>query len=394
MSNIVDNDINGINYTSAKTLGFVTITEEDLSPGKLGIYIPTHLTKIGGGNSEVNAEMRDSIFANDSSCPITVNKSVKQRNYMEVEYIGGSNMTLPKIAKGEPLYIYFIDGDIKRPRFTLEKTDQTLRKTEKLKYFINAKSSVDDPDSEEYEYGIIMDSDDMYMKLYTAANNGEVCVWNILADGKNGTISLGDDKGNAVTIDSNNDSITQETAQGGKLSLVGRDFTADVGKWTINADEILLDAKMGATIQAAMDLILKGLNINETATVGWNVNAVQGNVTTTAMMNIIAPAIALGGGVLIGGPLTMAPPVPGAAPTPAPPGGSSMGKDDAVLGKKVFSVAMAEPLIAILQALMMVVRTESAANATLISNTQITEPMLQAIEPLLQQIKAKTVKGL
>ncbi len=394
MSNIVDNDINGINYTNPKSLGFVTIPEEELSPGKLGIYIPTHLTKIGGGSSEEAAEMNDSIFANDSSCSITVNTSVMQRNYMEVEYIGGCNMTLPEIAKGEALYIYFIDGDIKRPRFTLEKTNQSLRMTEKLKYFINAKTSPDDPDTEEFQYGIIMDSKDMNLKIYTTANNGEVCSWEILIDGKNGTLSYGDDKGNKTTIDSNEDSITNETSQGGKTTLVGRDYTADVGKYTINADEILLDAKMGATIKAAMDLALQGLNINETATVGWNVNAVQSNLTMAAMCNIIAPAIALGGGVLIGGPLAMAPPVPGAPPTPAPPGGSEMGTDSAVLGKKVFSVAMAEPLIAILQAIIMVARVESASNVSPAPNTPITEPMFLAIEPLLQQIKAKTVKGL
>lgn len=137
----------------------------------ISVYIPTLMSEIDMGNTIWNKnETISTSMIKNSNIQINFDKSIKIKNYLDIEPKNISNIAPPKVNIGEKINIKFLDNDIKKCVYTHEDVDEEVRTSDRYHISIKDKEKVSDSDS---TYDFIMDSDTQIIQIKMGQGRGE-----------------------------------------------------------------------------------------------------------------------------------------------------------------------------------------------------------------------------
>lgn len=202
----------------------------------VGAYIPKVMSEIDMGDKPwtKKKQVRSNMIQNNN-LKIEFQPTIVTRNFYNVIPLRTSNTDQPSLNKGENFWVNFLDGDLKKGRYESKMMDESKRTTDRHRVFIKSKASVDGPDK---EYDFVMDSEQQIIALHMDGGRGEVDEYTVEINGKSGTISLKDTKGNKLYLNTKASEVGLVNSSGSKMNVVGG--TANIISGTINltADSI------------------------------------------------------------------------------------------------------------------------------------------------------------
>ena len=284
-------ELQNADHTARKMLGKVLKTQKELKHDTyVGFYVPKVLPLMDAsfGPTDKTENIDSSIFANSGKTKPKVASTLPVANYIKCKYTGYSNISQPIIALAETAWIYFLDGDPKKPYYTNENPEERKRKTDHLEIFVYGKPDVDDiPDD---YYKITISTRDKYLNIHTSKENGEPYTYDFKIDTKKGEVTLTDDKKNFFKLETAAKRFTLQNQSMSQIIMEDRDiksvclgkYSIDCMEYTLNA-KISIDRKAGATITDTAPKI----DFNGTAMV--TTTTVMKQFQVSGMLNSVAP---------------------------------------------------------------------------------------------------------
>lgn len=197
--------------------------------------------------------------------------------------IGQSNRkTPPDVRRGEMVVLYrFSDND--EYWWTTLKNDNRIRRLETVIYtFVNERSENKDIDSNN-SYWIEISTHRKLFHLHTSKNDGEPFEYDIQIDAKNGVVTIADDVGNFIRLDSTNTVITLQNANDTNIILDKENINMNCKDLTVVASGKTLfktpSFHVTGNISSDSGVTNKGVNISSTHVHG-GIKSGPGNTTT------------------------------------------------------------------------------------------------------------------
>ena len=141
---------------------------------------------------------------------------------------GHSNReSAPDVQPSETV-ILFSYADTQDFYWTTIFREPILRRQETVKYMYSNQPSGQEPYDDDSAYWVLIDTVNKSVQLHTSDNDGETCTYDITLDTKAGSLSIADNLGNSVAMDS---------AQGNLTITMTNEVTINAKKFTVNASE-------------------------------------------------------------------------------------------------------------------------------------------------------------
>jgi hypothetical protein len=212
-------------YTAGLIRGIVFKTQEEVShESYVGFYIPKIMGLIdpATGPSETVEPIIATVFANDAEHLLVLPPVIPTVNYIRAKYNYHSNITQPIIALGESAFIFFFEGDYKRPYYTNYGNNEAKRKTDEVKLFVYGKPEADKPGDDSYH--LFLTSKTKKLILHTSKENGEKHTYDLIFNAAESTATLTDDDGNYLTLETEKKRIMIENKDKSSVELTKRNI--------------------------------------------------------------------------------------------------------------------------------------------------------------------------
>lgn len=180
--------------------------------------------------------------------------------------LGQSNrITSPDVIKGETVMLFRV-SDTDEYYWTPLMREPSIRRQETVLYaFGNLPTGLEAWDKET-SYWLEVSTHDKYAHLHTAKNDGEPFEYDIKLDTQAGVLTITDNAGNNIILDSSNNKLTINT-------------NVDV---EVNTQNVTINASEKTTINSPTINLNGDVNINgNTSTSGGNVTLAGGDITMT-----------------------------------------------------------------------------------------------------------------
>ena len=217
----------GLGYLSGNSaLGWIVDNKDDRNT--VGVYIPKLMNGLdfskGANEKDISIDM--SKIKNSKNTKIGKNK-VKVRNYVEIPKMSSGTTGNSMYVRGERCFVEFADQDINsitlRPYGTFE---SPKRPVDRITSFISATGKEKTPLKNDNTYFFDMDSDKSIIHIHMSNKNGEVSEYDIMIDGKAGSIMMSDGKRN-LGILTEDDVISGQNEAGTFFTCKGNTFKAE-----------------------------------------------------------------------------------------------------------------------------------------------------------------------
>lgn len=177
--------------------------------------------KLGYEHNEVDAnkETADVTMMNIDGIPFR--GSVDRESIIEATWLpdgADGRMTSPDVVSGETVRIYRF-GNMDRYYWTTIYREPALRRTEHVVHAYGNLPSGRTPWGIDSSYGNIWSTKDQHVTFYTSQSNGEAFKYLFKLDTKNNTITLKDNIGNGLDVDSSNDKVGIQNAQNTRIEV-------------------------------------------------------------------------------------------------------------------------------------------------------------------------------
>jgi hypothetical protein len=219
------------------TLGIVVKDFETTGKNTLCLFIPRLMMglDIKSGASENVVTIGKSKIKNSQEMMIG-DMTANWQNYVEVPCLQIPNIQLPRYNIGERVYVTFADQDISSIAFLpYSVTDIKKRPVDIVDFGVSARAQDTDPLDDDHFYRLRFDSKtDQKIELVLTKANGEVDMYHLTLDGKNGKITLGDTD-RTMLMDTNEDMFQFENHHGSVWKM-------KEGKVTVDCDDIEYNA--------------------------------------------------------------------------------------------------------------------------------------------------------
>lgn len=213
-----------------------------------------HLAAING---DINSDVHEYIDVGTDSNGDEYRIPIQTSNTVTADWydIGGRNTeTAPDVVVGEEVLLYRY-GNLDSYKWTSLGTHPRRLETVVKRYSNNRDASNNVLD-ESNSYWTKLSTHEKVFIFKTAANDGEVCVFTVYLDTKNGTAGIQDDKGNSISLDSQERIIDLRNGDGTLVTL---------DKTTLNifaVDAINIETKTLTTKADTINTVAKSLNEN------------------------------------------------------------------------------------------------------------------------------------
>lgn len=186
-----------IGFCVKRSVEFSHNMTEDREKG-IGVYIPVLMSEIEMGTAkwEKKVPVDSSCIQNYKDKPKFA-PQVETKNYINCPPLRISNIEQAPIKTGEEVYVKFLDNDIKKPRYTVEGTNENKRDKDRYRMFVKDTSTKSD---ELKQYEMIMDSEAQRIRFTMNNGRGEVSKYQFDIDGCDGYIRMKDDFKNEIMI--------------------------------------------------------------------------------------------------------------------------------------------------------------------------------------------------
>jgi len=190
--------------------------------------------------------------------------------------IGESNqLGAPDVCKGEKVFL-FRYSDLDEYYWSLFENDLRLRKNEKKTFILSNRPNITKDGSElDKAYYITMDTINKYIRLHTDDTDGELCVYDIELNTKEGTLTILDGLENEITLDSGAGSLTINT---------NSKVTTNTPEATINCKTSTVNASDSASITGTNSVSVTSKSVSvtgsDTVSIDGGSVAVKGGVVT------------------------------------------------------------------------------------------------------------------
>lgn len=177
--------------------------------------------KLGYENNEVdtNKETADVIMVNIDGIPFR--GSVDRESIIEATWLpdgADGRMTSPDVVNGETVRIYRF-GNMDRYYWTTIYREPALRRTEHVVHAYGNLPSGRTPWGIDSSYGNIWSTKDQHVTFYTSQSNGEAFKYLFKLNTKNSTITLKDNVGNGLDVDSPSDKVGIQNSQNSRIEV-------------------------------------------------------------------------------------------------------------------------------------------------------------------------------
>lgn len=223
-----------ISKLSLFSLGIVLETKSRTSD-TIKVYPVEELPFVDGNISSFSKSYKNTgVNAKGVSQKIDLSSSVT----LEAKWIpdGVDNrITSPDVVAGETVKIYrFADTD--EYYWATLMREPKLRRKETVCYgFSNIDSGIDSFDKES-SYWFEVSTHDKHIKLHTSNNDGEPFTYDVMLDTATGSLTINDNIGNIVTLNSDAQQIKLINSVGTEFNMEKADLTINVpGTFTVNA---------------------------------------------------------------------------------------------------------------------------------------------------------------
>ena len=210
-------------HYDVKTTG--TVVKDHKDTGKdsiLGVFIPRLMfcLDLQDGIKETTLSTDTSKLLNSVNKDIG-KKSLKTKNYINLPVASIPNMLTPKYKKGENVQIDFVDRDIKFPyilpyQFGNE-TDRRL--TDTVHYWVPNFKNPSEKITFKNTYGLMLDSKNQIITLYTSKNNGEKGTYTVTINAKDGKLVASDSGKRSFGIDTDKDEVYMVNEAKSEISM-------------------------------------------------------------------------------------------------------------------------------------------------------------------------------
>ena len=187
--------------------------------------------KLGYEHNEVdtNKETADVTMMNIDGIPFR--GSVDRESIIEATWLpdgADGRMTSPDVVSGETVRIYRF-GNMDRYYWTTIYREPALRRTEHVVHAYGNLPSGRTPWGIDSSYGNIWSTKDQHVTFYTSQSNGEAFKYLFKIDTKNNTITLKDNIGNGLDVDSSNDKVGIQNAQNTRIEVAQENINMSAG---------------------------------------------------------------------------------------------------------------------------------------------------------------------
>jgi hypothetical protein len=200
-------------------VGFCVIPpDKTVRDSPMGTYMPKLMSEIPMGQKPWTKKVPvSSSMIKNSNMNITFSP-VTTCNYFDVPPLRNSNTEQPIPYKGETVSIKFIDNDIKKVYYETKFVDESHRTNDSHRIFVKDKLTKSSPDK---EYEFYMDSDDQVIRFFMDNGRNEKSQYTFEMNGKDGSITMKDTKGNSFLLDTVNSRVKLTNASGSSVDLNG-----------------------------------------------------------------------------------------------------------------------------------------------------------------------------
>jgi hypothetical protein len=194
----------------------------NLKPYSLGIVVETKpqgvdyilVTPVETMNIQPEGSIKDhskEFKGNQKDLESTSFKTEHQsKNYIKAKWLpfGESNRTsAPDVAASETVMLYKF-GDVDEYFWFDVMREPELRRLEDVLYTYSNQKSGRAPYDKNTSYWVRYNTREKYIQLHTSKNDGEPFTYDVMINTKTGNVSLKDDAGNSITLDSPSGSVS------------------------------------------------------------------------------------------------------------------------------------------------------------------------------------------
>jgi hypothetical protein len=213
--------------------------------------------------------------------------------------------TAPDVRRGEKV-VLFKFGDADEYHWVEWDQGKKLRRLETISYALSNNSKEDIEDSPTTTYWLEWSTHRKLVHLHTSKNDGEPFAWDIQLDTKEGNLTIKDDDGRIIFIQSKEDKIHVENKAKSFIDIDKKNITIECKETlTINAKDII------TTARASIVTKTKKHDINDTTfshrsssysvnANNWTTNSSRWSVTSSSP-SFNAPTVRFSSNINIGG---------------------------------------------------------------------------------------------
>lgn len=224
----------------------IGIVVDDKSPGSkfISAYPVEHLPHHEGElTSEHELLERSGVDVDGNSYNVSLQRGVT----VKAEWYNADNrVTAPNVKKGEQVELWTVGATNKYYWKSMGRNDG-LRRGESITWAFNASNSKSNkdivPDSTN-QYSVSVDTVDQHITIVTSCDNGEKAAYTLQINGKTGHVSIADNLGTVIQLDSIESRITLHNRDNTSVILAKKTIIVTApDSLTIKAPTITVDSK-------------------------------------------------------------------------------------------------------------------------------------------------------
>lgn len=221
--------------------GIVIGDRDETGSNNLKVFIPRFMQgiDISDGKPKEETENLSSSKIKNSISKNIGSSSIKLKNYIEVPPFVVPGTRPPRFAIGERVLIKFFDNDIKTMVYYPYQVagDTAKRLTDIQRMYVPAKTSQEDPVTDEDSYFLELNSRDKFVRVFTSNKNEEKCPFTFNINTKDGVVTFKDDTERSFEWNYDEDKISFKTNSGIVFELKENAVTLNCETLKINASE-------------------------------------------------------------------------------------------------------------------------------------------------------------
>ncbi len=227
------------------------------------LYVPELMKDIEMGTSPEDRSVTiDTTMIIQENSNVSFSSKVTEQTYIKAPPQRNSGVEQPYLELGETTMLYFMDGDIKKVKYTPNITNEEMRKHDKYRIFIKDKTSID---SDDKEWEFLLDSLNGKARIFTNNGRGEVSRYEIEIDATNGFITLKDYEGNVIRLDTKKEHIYLQNKTGTLAEIKGSNATIKAsGNITLDTPKLIVTGSISCSgsISSSGSMSASGANSN------------------------------------------------------------------------------------------------------------------------------------
>lgn len=227
------------------------------------LFVPEIMkdVEMGTGAEDRSVTIDSSMIIQEDS-NVSFSSKATEQTYIKAPPQRNSGVEQPYLELGETTMLYFMDGDIKKVKYTPNITNESMRKHDKYRIFVKDKTTIDDDDK---EWEFLLDSLNGKARIFTNNGRGEVSRYEIEIDATNGFITLKDYEGNIIRLDTKKEHIYAQNKTGSLIEIKGSNASIKAsGTITLDSPKVVMTGSLSCSgsINASGSIVDGGGNTN------------------------------------------------------------------------------------------------------------------------------------